>query len=127
MAAKRLKKEEREKVWLKFDKHCAYCGKKLRYKEFQVDHLVPRLNGMVPDELVEKFENYMPSCKRCNHYKRADSLEAFREKLKTLHKRIMRQYIDKVGHDYGIIEITPFGGVFFFEKWQQGNENPSEK
>lgn len=117
MAAKRLKKEQREAVWLKFGKHCAYCGKKLRYKELQVDHLVPRLNGMVPEEQVEHFDNYMPSCRRCNHYKRADSLENFREKLKTLHKRLMRQYLDKVAKDYGIIEVTPFEGTFFYETY----------
>ena len=101
----------RQRVWLKFDKHCAYCGKVLEYKDMQVDHKLPKHYGG-----KDSFENLMPSCRRCNHYKRAMLIEQYRRLIKTLHKRIENLYIGKVAIDYGIIEIKPFSGTFYFER-----------
>ena len=38
---KSLSPKVREAVYYKYDGHCAYCGKELTPKEFQVDHLIP--------------------------------------------------------------------------------------
>lgn len=38
------------------------------------------------------FDNLMPSCRRCNHYKRANSLERFRQ-----NKDIIRFATDYLG------------------------------
>ena len=65
---------------------------------------------------VHSFENLMPSCRRCNHYKRTYSLEEFRRLIKTLHERVSTQYINKVAIDYGVINIKQFDGLFYFEK-----------
>ena len=100
----------REKVWMKFNKHCAYYGKELEYKDMQIDHLFPKAYGG-NDSLI----NLMPSCRRCNHYKRVENLEGFRGLIATLHKRISDLYIGKVAIDYGIITVTPFSGKFYFE------------
>ena len=93
----------------------------------QVDHLTPLTNisyykteemrkyFKVKGNNISSFENLMPSCRRCNHYKRASSLEEFREQLKTIYKRLMQIYIVKVAVDYGIIEINVFNGKFYFE------------
>lgn len=113
----------RQKVWLKYNKHCAYCGKELEYKDMQVDHMtsiyareaynyIPKISRSI----INSFENLMPSCRRCNHYKRAETLEGFRRLMKTLHKRIQGQYITKVGIDYGIVKVKPFDGIFYFEE-----------
>ena len=110
-----MKKELRERVWNKYSRRCAYCGNKLRYKDMQVDHLIPRRGGRANKGVVEKFENYMPSCWRCNNYKRNRSLETFRRLLKTLHKRLDKLYLVKVAHDYGMLAVTKFDGVFWFE------------
>jgi len=110
--------ELRQKVWLKYNKHCAYCGKELKYKNMQVDHLKPIAYAPFPNNkntYVNSFENLMPSCRRCNHYKRANSPEEFRRLIKTLHERIENQYIIKVAIDYGIVNIKPFNGIFYFE------------
>ena len=115
-----MNKKQREKVWLKYNKHCAYCGKKLDYKDMQIDHLKPLAYAPFPNDkysYVHSFENLMPSCRRCNHYKRANSLEQFRLLINTLHERIISQYISKVAIDYGIIEIKPFSGKFYFENY----------
>jgi len=101
----------REKVWLKYNKHCAYCGKELEYKDMQVDHMWAKCMGG-NDTLI----NLMPSCRRCNHYKRASNMNMFRRLMNTLHQRISDLYIGKVAIDYGIITIKPFDGTFYFEK-----------
>ena len=34
----------------------------------------------------------------------------------TLHERIVQPYINRVALDYGIMELKPFDGYFYFEK-----------
>lgn len=38
---KPIPKHIRQKVYEKYDGHCAYCGCKLEYKDMQVDHINP--------------------------------------------------------------------------------------
>lgn len=109
-------KIDRLSVWNKYNGYCAYCGKEISVKDMQVDHIIPVRNGG-----TDKIANLNPSCRRCNHYKRASSLESFRKKLKTIHERIRENYIVKVGIDYGIVEIIPFDGIFYFEKATKQN------
>ena len=121
-----MKAELRKQVYYKYDGHCAYCGKEIQYREMQVDHLHPQalshfkatgrdINGnlIMPDP--DRFENLMPSCRRCNHYKRAHTIEQFRDNMRTIQKRLMKIYIFKVAVDYGIVEVKPFSGTFYFE------------
>lgn len=107
-------------TYQKYGGHCAYCGKVLNdIKDMQVDHIIPqkkRGDILGTDFKIDNIDNYNPSCRRCNHYKRALDLEQFRNYIKTLHERIEKDYIVKVGLDYGIVEINPFDGVFYFEK-----------
>lgn len=114
-------------VHSKYNGHCAYCGKKITVKEMQVDHMNPKciinLNHVLIDGVWEDrtnhIDNLMPTCRRCNHYKRANTLDAnygFRHMMKTLHERIEKQYINKVAIDYGIVKIVPFDGLFYFER-----------
>ncbi len=122
-----MKKIDRLKIYDKYDKKCAYCGKEIEYKDMQVDHLTPqRLShyyvsqrmkiclGLVGND-ISSAENLMPSCRRCNHYKRAYTLEEFRTLMKSLHERINSHYINKVAIDYSIIILKPFSGKFYFE------------
>lgn len=87
-----MKKEIREKVFAKYNGHCAYCGKVITYNEMQVDHLIPqRLLAVEYDfDEIECFENYMPSCRRCNHYKRGNSLETFRTMISEIPNKLHR-------------------------------------
>lgn len=112
--------ELRNRVWLKFHKHCAYCGNTIEIKDMQIDHLWPQHNPGLAEHYggmdVESFENLMPSCRSCNHYKRGDVLETFRRSMKTLHKRIAKIYIVNVAINFGMLKITPFDGEFYFER-----------
>lgn len=104
-------KKKRMEVYGKYHGHCAYCGKVMEYKDMQVDHIKPkRMYGS------DDIDNLNPSCRRCNHYKRADDLEGFRGLMLTLHERIRKQYINKVAEDFDIITVNPWDGKFFFEK-----------
>lgn len=122
---KSLSPKVREAVYYKYDGHCAYCGKKLTTKDFQVDHLVPIQRerfGKYTEEQLERFTNYMPSCRRCNHYKRAHSLETFRRYIEEIPEKLRdSNYIYKVGIDYGLIKEYPKKIVFYFEQWEHDN------
>lgn len=105
-----MSKIKRLEVYNKYQGRCAYCGKEIELKDMQVDHIQPKRIGG-----TDEIENLNPTCRSCNHYKRARDIESFRELMKTLHIRIRSQYIDRVAEDYGIIEIKPWNGKFYFE------------
>ena len=56
---KTISKKMREAVYDKYNGHCAYCGKKIEYKEMQVDHLIPvqreRWKKYSEEEIEEMF------------------------------------------------------------------------
>jgi 5-methylcytosine-specific restriction endonuclease McrA len=115
-----ISKKLRERIYNRFDGHCAYCGRSIEYKGMQIDHYYPQCR--------EKFylrrcridvhaeSNLMPTCRRCNHYKRARTPKQFKELMKTLHERLEAIYILKVAVDFGMATILPFDGLFYFEK-----------
>lgn len=121
---KAVSKQLRTVVYKKLNGHCGYCGKEIIIKEMQVDHMNPRclinLNCVLFDGVIEDktndIENLMPTCRRCNHYKREKTVEDFRIAMKTLHERLERLYTHKVAIDYGIVTIQPFDGIFYFER-----------
>ena len=117
---KAIPKKVREAIYQKYNGHCAYCGKKIEYKEMQVDHLIPvqreRFKKYSEDE-IECFENYVPACRRCNHYKRAHSLDVFRKMIEEIPAKLYRDnYIYKVGLDYGMVEAYEHKVKFYFEQ-----------
>ena len=116
-------KKERERIHQKLAGHCGYCGKEITLKEMQVDHMNPVSLKYAKDAFGEyKINDYghdtnlMPTCRRCNHYKRADTVEQFRLSMKTLHNRLTKIYIVNVGLDFGMMKIEPFDGTFYFER-----------
>lgn len=119
MTRKSIPKKVREAVYNKYDGHCAYCGKKIEYKDMQVDHLIPiqreRFHKYTEEEL-ESFDNYMPARRRCNHYKRAHSLETFRKMIEEIPYKLTRDnYIYKIGLDYSLLEEHRHSVIFYFE------------
>lgn len=115
---KQLTKAQRMKVYDKYNGHCAYCGKEIAYKDMQVDHLIP-LNGCNRCG-ADEFENLMPACRRCNHYKRANSLEGWRRMIEEIPYKLERDsYIYKVGIDYGLVEPKPKKVAFYFERGEK--------
>lgn len=122
---KSIPKAAREEVFRKYDGHCAYCGKVLTPKGWQLDHLIPVQRerfGRYSEDEIECFKNFMPACRRCNHYKRAHSLETFRRYIEEIPEKLREgNYIYKVGLDYGLVEEHPKKVVFYFEQWEYEN------
>lgn len=114
------KKAVRERVHQKYGGHCAYCGRAIAYKEMQIDHYLPqsreRFYARRCKKDVHAEENLMPTCRRCNHYKRARTPKQFKELMQSLHERLEAVYILKVAVDFGMATIQPFDGFFYFEK-----------
>lgn len=121
---KTIPKKVRIAVYEKYGGHCAYCGKKVEYKDFQLDHIIPRRNwgNRYTEAQIECFENYAPACRRCNHYKRAHTLNTFRKMIEEIPKKLFRDnYIYKVGLDYGLIESHEHKIKFYFEEVLDGD------
>lgn len=126
-----MNKKQREAVYNKYDGHCAYCGVKLQYKDMQVDHLIPQRRatskagrGRLPIEDIENESNWMCSCRSCNHYKRAHSLETFRRYIEEIPMKLSRDnYIYKVGLRYNLIEEHPRKIKFYFEQIEEEQSN----
>lgn len=116
---KTLTPKQREAVYKKYDGHCAYCGCKLEYKDMQVDHVESVCKARFHKELREtlnSIDNYMPSCRPCNYYKKSASIEGFRKKLNSLHTRLRKIFIYKLAVKYGLVEEKPVEIIFYFEK-----------
>jgi len=122
-----INKLTRLQVWNKYNQHCSYCGQHIEYKDMQVDHFFPQRLAwwFKTDFYIQKYHlvgdvnditNLKPSCRRCNNYKRSELPESFRKTMQTIHKRILQNYICKVAKDYGILEVHPWDGIFYFEK-----------
>ena len=69
--------ETRQVVYNKYGGHCAYCGKKLTYREMQVDHVLSVCNNGENNDIG----NLMPACRMCNFYKSTYTIEQFRARL----------------------------------------------
>nr|WP_278101153.1 HNH endonuclease [Microbacterium proteolyticum] len=53
------------KLWLKFDKCCAYCRLSVPMTNIEAEHVIPLSKGG-----ANNTTNLLPSCKRCNSDKR---------------------------------------------------------
>lgn len=110
-----INKAKREAVYKKYDGHCAYCGREIEYKDMQVDHFQPLRAWSIDDAGTDDLSNLMPSCRMCNHYKRANSLETFRRYIYEIPKKLRTNYIYKVGLIYGNVSDIEKPIKFYFE------------
>lgn len=107
-------KSVRQQVYKKYDGHCAYCGRQIGIKDMQIDHFIPKRGWS--EQGSDELENLMPSCRLCNHYKRANSLETFRRYISEIPKKLKQNYIYKVGLVYGNVIENEKPITFYFER-----------
>lgn len=117
-------KKIRKMVYDKYDGHCAYCGDKIDIKDMQIDHFIPKdmepvvIAGNFPGlDSIDDFQNLMPACRMCNHYKRAHSLYTFRRYIREIPRKCRENYIYKIGIKYGLIEDHERNVRFYFEQF----------
>ena len=112
-----ISKETRFKVYAKYDGHCSYCGRPMEYKDMQVDHFIAKRGWN--ESGSDDISNLMPACRMCNHYKRANPLELFREYIRTIPRKLRQNYIYKVGVAYGNIIENEKEITFYFEECEK--------
>lgn len=123
-----ISKEKRQAVYAKYDGHCAYCGRKIEYKDMQVDHFIPQnmdyvfvMGDVSGVDSVDDLQNLMPACRMCNHYKRAHSLETFRRYIEEIPRKLRADYIYKIGVLYGNVMENEKPIKFYFETADTGS------
>lgn len=131
-------KPNRTVILLKFGGKCAYCGEDLK-GVFQIDHCVPQsrfyelvksksrhvpafLSHLTPED-VHHIDNLMPSCQSCNNYKASMTVEAFREEIKLLLKRLAQQQsIYRIAKRFALVYETNTEVIFYYEKYNKDHE-----
>ena len=118
-------KIDRQKVYEKYNGRCAYCGRKIEYKDMQVDHIIPKVKYSPLEEIdVDDISNLNPSCRICNHYKRASNLESFREMIAKIPCKLERDsYIYRIGEAYGFYDGNQRNVSFYFEQLEKPKED----
>lgn len=112
---RKLTKAERMEVYEKMNGHCAYCGCELKYKDMQVDHVIP-INGWSVQG-SDTLDNMLPACRSCNHYKSRNTLEGFRKMLENMPFALIRDNVTyKNAVRYGLVIGNPKPIVFYFER-----------
>ena len=120
MKRKPIPQQVRKQVYEKYNGHCAYCGCELDIKDMQVDHLDSVYRAEYEGREVDNTtDNYMPSCRQCNFYKGAATIEEFSGKIQHLKKTALIDFPVRLAQKYGIIQVNEWDGKFYFEKEEE--------
>ncbi|MDE6455005.1 MAG: HNH endonuclease [Dysosmobacter sp.] len=109
---RRLSPRERQTVYRKTNGRCAYCGGYIKFKEMQVDHVMPLRKGG-----ADTLENMLPACRSCNHYKGSLTMAQFRKSVERMPEVLMRDNVTyKNAVRFGLVWPMPRPVTFYFEK-----------
>lgn len=75
---KHISINKRDKVYLKYDNKCAYCGEPLTETNKSIDHIIPIFSGGTND-----INNLNPACIDCNKLKANLTITEFKIKINT--------------------------------------------
>lgn len=117
MSRKQIAQKIRKQVYEKYNRHCAYCGCELKYKDMEVDHVIP----VYGKDGGNDIDNLLPSCRMCNFYKGIADIEYLRKRLETLHERLRKPFIYRLALKYGLIEEHKKKVKFYFEKEKEND------
>lgn len=90
MASRSLSRIERRAIWQAGGCACAYCGDPIRFRDTEIDHIVPRSldaqslaeqkvqQGLPADFDINGYENLAPTCAACNRRKSTHVVQAGR-------------------------------------------------
>jgi len=107
----------RNRIFHKYNGHCAYCGCEILRTSFNIDHIKPLRRGDRENKGENLIINYNPSCISCNSSKGTLSIESWRKELLL---KIIRQNRDSAQYRlikrFGLITETGQDVIFYYEK-----------
>ena len=114
-------KINRKQVYEKCNSHCAYCGKEIKIKQMQVDHIIPQSRfhqfANKVDYDADDIQNLNPACRVCNYWKHNFTVKEFRYEISMQTKRLTRDSGKfRFALKYRVVEITNSPIVFYFER-----------
>lgn len=81
MTTRRRKRKRKpgsaRRMWMDGERHCRYCGRKLKLAEATADHVKPLAKGG-----YDKRRNLVVACAPCNQSKGAEWVERFVNRTK---------------------------------------------
>jgi len=124
-----LNRDKKQRIYEKYQGHCAYCGKNITTKEMHVDHIIPKFRW-IPDRgcfsvdgrpfteysTPDDERNLNPACPRCNLWKTAYTIEEFRREIAAQVGRLrLRAAGFRLAEDFTLIVPGKDGVTFYFE------------
>lgn len=125
MRRKQFSKKFREKLWLDYNKRCAYCGEEIELKDMQIDHISSvYFNELYNTDIdVNQEENLLPACRSCNYYKGTNTVEEFRNNLTNMLMRNVRIPFDyRLAIKYGLVQETGKENIKFYFETMKDND-----
>lgn len=122
--ARKIHRNQRERIAKKFDGRCAYCGQPLG-ENWHVDHVEPVLRGWSAQKAqtlgvakgTDSIENLVPSCACCNLRKSKMSVGLFRHEIRALPSRLMEHPAFRLAVAFGVVKVNRAPRVrFLFEE-----------
>lgn len=114
-----MNKKIRKQIYDKYNGHCAYCGCEIKYKDMQIDHIIPKCRNneyWVKTIGTDDIDNLNPSCRMCNFYKGMYNVEQFRAKLNDiLMSNVRLPFNYRLALKYGLIKENIKPIKFYFE------------
>ena len=115
---------DRNFIFNKYGGKCAYCGSKLIFNTFHVDHIEPKFRKSTHSE-VESYgrkkgkdidQNGNPSCKSCNSSKSTFTIEQWRWQIKNKVNVLRRDSSTfRILERYGLLKVSDSDVIFYFE------------
>lgn len=115
----KISKQLRLNVYDKYNGHCAYCGCEITLQQMQVDHVHP-----LAKDGADTFDNMVPACRSCNHYKSIRTIESFRKAIESMPVVLMRDNVTyKIAVRFGVVKPNLTKIRFYFEENEEHEQN----
>ena len=96
-----------------------------------MDHKIPvKLyeTDAITNEELNSFENLLPACRSCNHYKDTLTVEKFRQLIERGPEILARDSVAyRAAVRFGMVKPKPKKVVFFFERAERGEDIPKRE
>lgn len=103
-------------VYLKSEGRCYYCGEKIKWEDFSVDHVHSKSKGG-----ENRKSNYVCSCADCNNVKGSMSVTQFDDYINNLHIVMRNNQMWRVFLKH--FKVSAKRKTSFIERYKEDFEN----